>query len=209
MNGTESELATQLDVALEGPEHPATKPLISGPNLHEGPRDLTATRSAPDAAQAKSITDAQRLDTTMRQIESHLDAIAARSPNKVVIHLQPYDLGTVVLNIEAREGKIDASVAASNPEVRAALEQSRHQIAASLERRGVSVGEVTVSEQTTFLGDRSESRHQQRNPEADETARMVRMRGLDDKRVRHAVSEVSQRSHVATFGWAREVNVLI
>lgn len=72
------------------------------------------------------------------------DLVDARRPGQMVLKLQPDDLGTVTVTVKTLGPRVDADVTASDPGLRHALAQHRHDLVAAVERRGLQMGEFTV-----------------------------------------------------------------
>jgi flagellar hook-length control protein FliK len=106
------------------------------------------TRSAVFASQPQPL-GAERRDLVLRQVADRIEYLAAARPKDgVTIQLNPIELGTIMLKINSRGNEVEAQIQASNEQVRFALEHSRPQLAQTLESRGLSLGNVTISGST-------------------------------------------------------------
>lgn len=92
------------------------------------------------------------------------DLVEAKRPGQMVLRLQPEDLGTVTVTVKTLGPKVDAEVTASDPQLRSQLAQHRHDLVASVERRGLQMGEFTVGhEQTAWDSSQNAGHRQQQN----------------------------------------------
>jgi len=92
------------------------------------------------------------------------DLVEAKRPGQMVLRLQPEDLGTVTVTVKTLGPKVDAEVTASDPQLRSQLAQHRHDLVASVERRGLQMGEFTVGhEQTAWDASQNAGHRQQQN----------------------------------------------
>ncbi len=76
--------------------------------------------------------------------------MATRRNGNVTIQLTPEDLGTITLTVKSFGGRVDADIAASNDNVRAALQENRQQLSQSFESRGLSLGSLHLSQHGEF-----------------------------------------------------------
>lgn len=105
------------------------------------------------------------------------DLVEARRPGQVVLRLQPDDLGTVTVVVKTLGPRVDASVTASDPGLRASLAQHHHELAASVERRGLQMGTFTVGhENASWSASRDAGyRQQQHRPMTEDFERVGRL----------------------------------
>ncbi|MCX7799891.1 MAG: flagellar hook-length control protein FliK [Fimbriimonadales bacterium] len=95
---------------------------------------------------------------TLRQVADRLLLLAAsRRREPVTVRLEPKDLGVLTITVVQSDGQVDATLAASNEQVRAALQSSAPALQQSLEARGLQLGQLNIESQTTGhgAGDRS------------------------------------------------------
>jgi hypothetical protein len=108
---------------------------------------------------AREVTQTD-LKAVIKQVSDRIEILAARPREAVTIHLKPQDLGTITLTVKAVGNLIDTQIAASDQGVRQALEQNHSHLAASLEQRGFTVNQISVSN-TSGLNTETQARHQQ------------------------------------------------
>lgn len=116
----------------------------------------------PEASQRQEITSQRtteptkpRADVPIREVRGQIlhkldDMMATRRNGNVTIQLTPEDLGTITLTVKSFGGRVDADIAASNENVRAALQENRQQLSQSFESRGLSLGSLHLSQHGEF-----------------------------------------------------------
>jgi hypothetical protein len=113
-------------------------------------------------SKAETVKPETRLDThnVVRELANRIELMAAaKSPQGVLVHLEPADLGSITLLVKPESGgAVSADIGASNDQVRQALQGSQQTLQRQLELRGVAVANVTVSAQTA---DRDPQQHGQ------------------------------------------------
>jgi flagellar hook-length control protein FliK len=88
--------------------------------------------------------------------------MATRPRGAVVIHLNPEDLGSITLTVKAVGNSIETQIHASDGAVRNALDQNHAQLAASLEQKGFTLSQMTVTGSSgSSLGTDAQARQQQ------------------------------------------------
>lgn len=115
---------------------------------------LSVGRSEAPAAAANG-TDArpsaevrgERLLRVVGQIADRIELLAgARPRNGVTVLLDPKELGAITLNVKTTGGQIEAQIQATDAGVRSALQQNRHMLDHSMQQRGLSLSDMTVSD---------------------------------------------------------------
>lgn len=98
----------------------------------------------------------------IRQLTDRIEFMAAAKPKDgIVIHLQPSELGSVSMVVKTAGKMVDAQIFASNSNVREALEQSKSQLAESVQHRGYQLNAVTVGAQAQNSGNSQHSNARQ------------------------------------------------
>jgi flagellar hook-length control protein FliK len=128
------------------------------------PQKLESARTREaSATEAVEAVPTRTRDLVIRQAADRIELLAATRPqNAVVVHLEPPDLGTMTITIARSGNEVEASMAVSHEQVRAAIESGRHQLGQTLEQRGLQLTQLTVtaSEGTQF-GSATNSQTQQ------------------------------------------------
>jgi len=122
---------------------------IDGNPMEVSPQ-FAGTQEAPaiDSVKPKLTLDRPQTQAVIRQITDRIEFMAAVRPRDgITVHLQPQGLGTVSLVVKSVGKLVDAQILASNPDVRDALENSKAQLASSVEHRGMQLNTVTVGSQ--------------------------------------------------------------
>jgi len=73
-----------------------------------------------------------------------------RRSGTVTIQLDPKDLGSITLTVRSFGNRVDAEIGASHEGVRAALAENRQQLSQSIESRGLSLGQLSLSDHGEF-----------------------------------------------------------
>lgn len=135
----DADLATALDGAPKAEPKGEAKAEFS---LRTDGASKTVSVGRPEA----------RLDThnVVRELANRIELMAAaKSPEGVIVHLSPADLGSITLLVKPESGgAITAEMGASNDQVRQALQGSQQALTRQLELRGLSVANVSVSAET-------------------------------------------------------------
>lgn len=121
---------------------------------------------------AREVTQTD-LKAVIKQVSDRIEILAARPREAVTIHLRPQDLGTITLTVKAVGNLIDTQIAASDQGVRKALEQNHSHLAASLEQRGYTVNQISVSNSSS-LNTEAQARHQQQNQQQQQPNQQAR-----------------------------------
>ncbi len=120
----------------------------SGSNTAQAQQPVKLEASAPVAKSAPPI--AVDRNQVVQQVADRIELLAAsRTRDGVVVHLEPPGLGSMTVTIRKIESTVDASIVTSNDQVRDALAQSRPQLAAALQSKGLSLGQVDVSSRSS------------------------------------------------------------
>lgn len=108
---------------------------------------------AEGPVKAEGVKPETRLDThnVIRELANRIELMAAaKSPQGVLVHLSPPDLGSITLLVKPESGGgVSAEMGASNDQVRKALQGSQQTLTRQLELRGVIVANVSVSAETS------------------------------------------------------------
>ncbi|MBX7135456.1 MAG: flagellar hook-length control protein FliK [Fimbriimonadaceae bacterium] len=123
-----------------------------------------------------------RADVPIREVSRQIlhkldDMMATRRNGNVTIQLTPEDLGTITLTVKSFGGRVDADIAASNENVRAALQENRQQLSQSFESRGLSLGSLHLSQHGEFSQGQP---GQQQQSAREDYERAVNVRLADD-----------------------------
>lgn len=90
---------------------------------------------------------------TLRQLSDRVLLLAtSRRKDPVVVRLEPRDLGVLTITVNQAENQVEATVAASNDHVRAALQQSAPVLQQSLEAKGLQLASLNIEAQSGGLG---------------------------------------------------------
>ena len=143
----------------------------------------------PEASQRQEIGTQRttepakpRADVPIREVSRQIlhkldDMMATRRNGNVTIQLTPEDLGTITLTVKSFGGRVDADIAASNENVRAALQENRQQLSQSFESRGLSLGSLHLSQHGEFSQGQP---GQQQQSAREDYERAVNVRLADD-----------------------------
>jgi len=102
----------------------------------------------------------------VRRVNDTLDdLIATRKPQATTILLQPNDLGEVTVKVRSFGPRFDAEITASNETVRNALQQNRTEFLATVEKRGLTVGNLDVTKESAGRSFQSYNQGQQQQPQ--------------------------------------------
>lgn len=94
---------------------------------------------------AKSLPSAVQLESISDQIVRKASMELGPRGGKVTVSLVPEHLGRVELEVTLRDGRLTASLRATNPEVRHELENDIRTLRESLQNLGLDVAEIRVS----------------------------------------------------------------
>ncbi len=105
------------------------------------------SESAPRTIESTVLRQAatQAVSSVHESIVDHIQEIAAsQGRGRVVIRLQPEDLGTITVSVRSFGQRVEADIRASNDTVRDALVASRGDLVQSVESKGLSLGSFNV-----------------------------------------------------------------
>ncbi|MFN3683316.1 MAG: flagellar hook-length control protein FliK [Fimbriimonadaceae bacterium] len=164
---------SSVEPAAPGPQEPeALWPSTEAPaeqprtDTVRGVSNTGATPASPAVTQAPSVTQpavqspatqadgAPALDgRTLRQLSDRVLLLAtSRRKDPVVVRLEPRDLGLLTITISQDQNRVEATVAASNEQVRVALQHSAPALQQSLETRGLQLASLSIEAQTSGFG---------------------------------------------------------
>jgi flagellar hook-length control protein FliK len=106
--------------------------------------------SQPKPEKPDNLSQHQAMDrrTLMASVVNKFETMmAARPRNGVVVQLSPKALGNITVTLKTSGKSVETQIAASHPEVRQALSNSRPELARAIEDRGYTVAGVTVDSQ--------------------------------------------------------------
>jgi flagellar hook-length control protein FliK len=119
----------------------------------EVPTSSTPTTQQPAVVNRPIVTPTDKpkplptVDVT-QQVMDKLDGIlAARKHGSVTIHLEPRELGSIIVTVRQFGGKMEAEITASNDQVRQNLEAGRTALQQSMESKGVALTQLNVESQ--------------------------------------------------------------
>lgn len=119
------------------------------------PTDVRHAVRTPDSAplgptETQPATEADRADVA-RQIIERLDTLALLGTGRrVTMELEPHGLGRVAIQLLSFGGAMEATLVASDREVKSALEGAAPQLGAALERRGIELASISVRHDATL-----------------------------------------------------------
>ena len=130
-------------VAAAAPEAPApaageAKPVALAPARADGPRAEPAATSEPAPAPGEAALE--RAEEILRQIKLHL----APGVKRIVLDLEPVELGRLAVQLAWRAGKVSAIVRAERGETLALLAQRENDIGTLLAQRGIAADSVRL-----------------------------------------------------------------
>ncbi|MBS1707104.1 MAG: flagellar hook-length control protein FliK [Armatimonadetes bacterium] len=154
------------------------------PSLTPASKDQTPhAPAAPVQAPTKDLKiDAASKVPVVRQVREAVadtirDLVEAKRPGQMTLRLQPEDLGTVTVTVRTLGPRVDADVTASDQGLRASLAQHRHELMASVEKRGLQMGNFTVGQENNAWDASRQAGHrqQQGQPMREDFERAGRM----------------------------------
>lgn len=135
--------AASLADADTGDQRPPSQP----PSQTSAPHQALRTTSVEQPAWRVAVEP----EPIARQIADRIEELTAnRRGGSVTIHLDPKDLGTITLTVRSFGNRVDAEIGASHEGVRAALAENRQQLSQSIESRGLSLGQLSLSDHREF-----------------------------------------------------------
>ena len=148
----------ELDAPATSEESPVAAPSAARNGAETGPS--AATIPAPSVARTADRNPAAQAEgtpavdgRTLRQLSDRILLLAtSRRKDAVVVRLEPRDLGVLTITINQAQNQVEATVAASNDQVRAALQQSAPALQQSLETKGLQLASLNIEAQTGGFG---------------------------------------------------------
>jgi flagellar hook-length control protein FliK len=119
-------------------EVPADGSLSQTEVVYQAPEEI-----AP-AAEENSYLSIDTMDL-IEQIAEHVRVSVSEGTSSMELQLNPENLGKVYLQVTAKEGVVNATIAASNEAVRAALEAQVADLRQSMNQAGVKVDAIEVT----------------------------------------------------------------
>lgn len=114
-----------------------------------------------------------------RRIADRIEELfSTRRGGTVTIQLDPKDLGSITLTVRSFGNRVDAEIGASHEGVRAALAENRQQLSQSIESRGLSLGQLSLSDHREF----SQGTPWNRQDAREDLQRYANVRLADDPR---------------------------
>ncbi len=99
------------------------------------------------------ISDLMDTKSSISLIADRIEEFALSQRNgKITIHLEPEELGTIIVKINTRGDQTKADIYASNTEVCKILDKNSLQLEQMLESKGLSLDSFTVSQQSGHQG---------------------------------------------------------
>jgi hypothetical protein len=141
---------SSLTVKKEDPKpEPALGKPVPAAQVVSNPEVLPSPE-APRQQENPAVLPRAVAQSVQRQVLDRIDqALAMRAPSRVVIQLDPADLGTIVLDVKSFGGKNEATVTASDDAVRLALAANRAELVQSIESRGLNLSQFNVAQDGT------------------------------------------------------------
>lgn len=113
------------------------------------PKRATTIGPTGDVEAPAKLSDT-KAKAVVRQLVDRLEFLAAaRAPKEVVIRLEPRELGSLLVSIRQSGGEVETHIQATEPSVRAALLDNRPNLDRALLNKGLSLGNVTVGQESS------------------------------------------------------------
>lgn len=100
------------------------------------------------AALSAQITAAFGSDGWQRDFSQQMVSMVARGEQQISLHLNPRELGPLVVNLEIIDNQTHLSFATNHHSVRAAVEQALPQLRDLLNAQGIALADANVSDQS-------------------------------------------------------------
>ena len=139
---------------------------------------LKAEGMEPQAQQVSQTTSAWNTDTVdiMRQIMDHMRIHVKPDMSSLEMQLHPESLGTLHVNVAAKDGAVTAQFITQNEAVKAAVESQLIQLKESFLEQGVKVDAIEVTVQTHQFEQNLEQGRNSQQSEPDKKNRPRRIR---------------------------------
>lgn len=125
----------------------SVKPTSPSPTAHSSPPTASVNRAGDPRATQPEIEPRAIGHRIAERIE---EMFASRRSGTVTIQLDPKDLGSITLTVRSFGNRVDAEIGATHEGVRAALAENRQQLSQSIESRGLSLGQLSLSDHRDF-----------------------------------------------------------
>ncbi|GEM_PF-6925342 len=138
---TQSEAGTHNGADDEREQTPGDKTItaMAGPTAAMRPVDTAAVALAPTGAPAAEVQEnAHRLAEGIR-------SVAVTGDGEARIHLQPENLGEVVVRVKLEAGHLSVDLQAARPEAREAVQAAMPRLEATLEQHGFKVENLSLN----------------------------------------------------------------
>lgn len=121
----------------------------------------TADVKSADKVEVAPRLDAAKREMVVKQVSDRIELLAATRPKEgMTIHLQPAELGQVVINLKAGASHLEALIQASDSRVKDALEQNSADLSQKLHHHGIQLGQITVEKSAASTFDFNPNRPQ-------------------------------------------------
>ena len=170
--GVDSETETETsDADKKGSD----KLIESSKETETAPIHTLTEVNKTEAAPAKPKAPDREL--MMKQLTDRIDSMLEnRKSGRMVIHLEPRELGTITLAIRTFGMKVDLDILASNDQVRQNLQESRPHLAHQVESKGYTLGQVDFN-QTQMNANTNQSHGQQDTLNREDFQRLANLAG--------------------------------
>lgn len=139
--GDKPEMAGQYQEQKEGePEL-----MQQGQNVQVLKGDVTVQMPEQSAPLFESSMDAEQTRELIQQIADYVRVNRSETMSSMEIQLHPVELGTVNLQVVAKDGSVSARLAVQDETVRAALESQIVQLRENLQQQGLKIDAVEVT----------------------------------------------------------------
>lgn len=136
-----------------------------------------------EAPMQQPVYQSTQTEQIMNQIVEYMKINVSEDTQKMEMQLHPASLGTVNVQIAAKDGVITAQFTAQNETVRAAIESQMIQLKEQFEEQGIKVDAVEVTVANHAYGDRSfegQENMDQDKGNARKTTRRINLDQLDE-----------------------------
>lgn len=117
----------------------------SGQNVAVMKNDMNVTAQAVTDELFESKMDIEQTRELINQIADHVRVQRSETISSMEIQLHPVELGTVNLQVVAKDGNVSARLAVQDEAVRAALESQVMQLRETLQEQGLKIDAVEVT----------------------------------------------------------------
>jgi len=146
------EEAVKAVASSKTPSSGKDTPILSKTADIQAPLPPVKTDTAPVSSNPPTEATglkAGEINLVVKQIADKMQLLAAtQSKDGITIQLQPDSLGTISMTVKSMAGTVQAHIAASNDNVRTALEQNRSLLGQAMSERGLKLEAVSIAAQT-------------------------------------------------------------